>query len=75
MPYPIPHLLVGQVLYGYCEGYFGRDSYGNKRVEAVGVDWVVARENGNEVVFAQDEHIHEVLIKHTVKPPDADDDY
>ena len=35
---------IGTVLYGYCGGYFGRDSYGPKRVEAMGADWVVARE-------------------------------
>ena len=37
-------LKVGDVLYGYCNGYFGRDSYLDKRVEAVGPDWIVARE-------------------------------
>ena len=35
---------IGTMLYGYCAGYFGRDSYGIKRVEALGADWVVARE-------------------------------
>lgn len=68
MPYPIPHLLVGQVLYGYCDGHFGKGNHDHKRVEAVGVDWVVARENGNQIVFAHDKHIHEKLIKFTVKP-------
>jgi hypothetical protein len=37
-------ICVGLPLYGYCEGYFGRDSYGAKRIEAFGVDWIVARE-------------------------------
>lgn len=36
-------LRVGDKLYGYCGGEFGRDSYGTKRVEAIGADWVVAR--------------------------------
>ena len=36
-------LRVGDLLYGYCQGRFG-DSYDNKRVEAIGTDWVVARE-------------------------------
>lgn len=35
---------IGTLLYGFCGGYFGGDSYEDKRVEAVGVDWVVARE-------------------------------
>lgn len=43
---------VGTVLYGFCGGYFGRDSYRTKRVEAVGADWVVAREESGGVVFA-----------------------
>lgn len=42
---------VGTVLYGYCGGHFG-DSYGDKRVEAIGADWVVAREDNDAVVFA-----------------------
>lgn len=37
-------IAVGTVLYGHCGGEFGRDSYTDKRVEAVGADWVVARE-------------------------------
>ncbi len=37
-------LRVGTLLYGFCGGCFGRDSYDNKRVEAIGVDWVIARE-------------------------------
>jgi hypothetical protein len=49
----MPFLQIGELLYGFCGGYFGRDSYGTKRVEAVGIDWVVAREEGSgEVVLA-----------------------
>ena len=36
-------LRVGDVLPGFCGGHFGRDSYDDKRVEAIGADWVVAR--------------------------------
>lgn len=36
-------LRIGDVLYGYCGGSFGRDSYDDKRVEAIGSDWVVVR--------------------------------
>lgn len=44
---------IGTVLYGYCGGYFGRDSYDEKRVEGIGVDWVVAREcQSGRVYFA-----------------------
>lgn len=40
----IAPLRVGDPLYGYCGGYFG-DSYWDKRVEAIGADWVVARDD------------------------------
>lgn len=36
-------MYVGTVLYGYCDGFFGRDGYGGKRIEAIGADWVVVR--------------------------------
>ena len=34
---------VGLVLHGYCDGYFGRNSTDDKRIEAFGADWIVAR--------------------------------
>lgn len=34
---------VGQVIHGYAGGYFGGDSYYCRRVESVGLDWVVTR--------------------------------
>ena len=37
-------MYIGTILYGFCEGYFERDSYSNKRIEAVGADWIVVRE-------------------------------
>lgn len=47
-------LRVGDVLVGFCGGAFGRDSYEDKRVEAIGADWVVAREAGTGyAVFAE----------------------
>jgi len=39
----IKPLRVGDMLYGFCGGAFGRDDYDDKQVEAVGTDWVVAR--------------------------------
>jgi hypothetical protein len=44
-------LRVGDVLYGFCGGRFGHDSYDDKRVEAIGADWVVAREDSGQAVF------------------------
>lgn len=34
---------IGRIIHGYCNGYFGRDSYGSKRIEGEGHDWIVAR--------------------------------
>lgn len=36
-------LAVGTLLYGYCGGFFGRNSYDTKRIEAFGADWIVVR--------------------------------
>ncbi len=40
-------ITVGATLYGFCNGYFGRDSYGPKRIIAKGredgVRWVVVK--------------------------------
>jgi hypothetical protein len=41
---------VGQVLHGYCGGFFG-DSYDDKRVEAIGYDWVVCRDQAGRLFF------------------------
>lgn len=44
---------IGKKLYGYCDGFFGHDSYENKRIEAIGADWVVVRYvHSNDVDFA-----------------------
>jgi hypothetical protein len=43
MSEPTTMPLVGMVFRGYCGGIFGRDHYGEKRVESVGADWLVVR--------------------------------
>ena len=71
-------LQVGQVLYGYCGEYFGRDSYESKRVEAVGVDWVVAREISDPHCvriypeFAEGVNIHQDLEEYTNPPAEEE---
>jgi hypothetical protein len=40
----IPLLKEGDVVQGFCHGLFGRDSYGDKTVLAVGKDWVLLEE-------------------------------
>jgi hypothetical protein len=40
---------LGDIIHGFCGGAFGRDSYNCRRVEAVGADWVVTRNERGEV--------------------------
>lgn len=79
-----PTLMVGDLLYGYCRGEFGKEAYDTKRVEAVGADWVVAREtrevgmdpdegDGASPIFAYGEHIHELLWLFCHRNPDCQD--
>lgn len=40
-------------LQGFCNGFFGRDSYGDKSIEGEGNDWIVAREiDSQKIVIA-----------------------
>ena len=57
-------LQIGQVLRGYCRGYFG-DSYEDKRIEAIGFDWVVARDVHGAPQFAVGDGILEELEEFT----------
>jgi hypothetical protein len=41
-------LKLGDRLIGYCGGWFGRDSYEDKTVEAIGPDWVIVRDDSGE---------------------------
>lgn len=66
------NLMVGTALYGFCGGYFGRDSYGAKRVEALGADWVVVRLDNGSTDFASGEEILEQLREYQVKPKEED---
>jgi hypothetical protein len=57
-----PVIMVGTVLRGFCGGYFGRDSYEDKRVEAVGADWIVARDDFGRVHFACGSDVHRRVL-------------
>lgn len=41
----------GDVIKGFCNGYFGRDSFDRKTVESIGDDWVVCRNSRGKVEF------------------------
>jgi hypothetical protein len=45
-------LRIGQMLYGYCGGEFSNRDFDDKRVEAIGVDWVIVRGNDGIPDFA-----------------------
>lgn len=42
----------GDAIHGFCGGSFGRDSYACRRVEAVGPDWIVTRDERGGVELA-----------------------
>jgi hypothetical protein len=55
-------LAVGQVLYGHCGGLFD-ESFEDKRIEAIGVDWIVAREmESGRPVFADNDRREDPVI-------------
>jgi hypothetical protein len=43
--------VIGDVIHGFCGGYFGRDSYQCRMVEAVGPDWIVTRNERGTAEF------------------------
>lgn len=53
-------ILIGSVLYGYCGGVFGRDSYENKRVEAFGADWIICRDKKGCIHYAVFDNPYEI---------------
>jgi hypothetical protein len=44
-------LHVGSAIHGFANGYFGRDSYACRVIEAEGRDWFVTRNTRGEVEF------------------------
>jgi len=43
---------VGIKIYGFCNGFFGRDSYDDKIIIASGEDWIVAKSDSGQNEFA-----------------------
>jgi hypothetical protein len=48
MTTPRRPLAVGDIIHGFAYGAFGRDHYHCVRIEAVGPDWIVARDPDSE---------------------------
>jgi len=59
---------VGKTIYGYCNGFFGRDDYADKIIIAEGENWIVCKYcddlDSGKVTFAdfEDEDEKEKLI-------------
>ncbi len=51
---------VGLSLYGFCNGHFGRDSIETKRIEGLGADWLVARDDKGQIHFTSFESTTEM---------------
>lgn len=43
---------VGIQIYGFCNGYFGRDSYSDKIIIASGTNWIVGKSDDGSNEFA-----------------------
>lgn len=60
---------VGDVIHGFAGGLFGRDHYDCVKIEAVGPDWVVARDGHGGLCFASGER--DLLSLAEVRDEDA----
>lgn len=69
-------LRVGTMLYGFCNGFFGRDSYEDKRVESFGDDWILARDEMGHVHYCHfpDEWLpkRDEMIAEWMKKPEGE---
>ena len=52
---------IGQKIYGFCEGLFGRDYWGPARIEAFGYDWVVVRDDSGIPWFGEGKNLDEFI--------------
>lgn len=66
-------LQIGQMLYGYCRGIFGRDSYDDKRIEAIEFDWIVVRGEDGTPDFACGEANLQILETDECAKPREED--
>jgi hypothetical protein len=53
-------LFVGTEIFGFCNGFFGRDSYDDKIIIANGEDWIVTKDAKDIKEFATFENIDEM---------------
>ena len=66
--------MLGKKLYGYCEGYFGRDSYEDKTIVAYGCNagkiWIVVEDEDGYVLFTtfESEKVFDEFIANNEHP-------
>ena len=58
---------VGTKIYGYCEGYFGRDDYNDKVIILEGKKWIVCSYLDNDRVTCVNFDIEEEKIEWSKK--------
>lgn len=56
-------LAVGDVIHGFARGVFGRNHYDCTKIEAAGLDWIVARDGDGGLSFATGERNLRLLIQ------------
>ncbi len=57
------------ILYDFCNGYFGRDSYEDKRIEFVAYDYIVVRDINNVVYLYQSDEGRCLIDPEWLKDP------
>jgi len=72
-------MFVGKMLYGNCKGYFTGEYFDrNRRIEAIGSDWIVARNGIGEVCFAsfdEVDNMEELIKEWSKKPKEEEEEY
>ena len=67
---------VGTRIYGYCNGYFGRDDYDDKFIVLEGPTWIVCGYVERDAVacvnFKSEEEKNELLADWSKKPTDEE---
>ena len=60
---------IGKKIYGYCNGFFSKNEYGNKIIEAVGSDWIIARDSEGiaDVALFDDTEMRDSYLKDWMK--------
>lgn len=51
---------VGVKIFGFCNGYFGRDSYDDKMIIANGENWIVTKNDREQTEFASFDDTNEM---------------